>query len=254
MDIYFFFLVFLRVSGIFVLSPVFGRRNIPNMLKVALCMSISYIFVGVFQPVVGSTPHAVPEYALLCVKELLIGLSMGYMAIIFFNVANTAGQIIDVHIGFGLAQLYDPENFQSVPVMSSLLNLALLLYFFGANGHLMLLKILYVTFERIPPGSMIFRPEAAIVIGEAFALAFAMAVSIALPVIAAEFIVEAAFGIIIRAVPQMNIFIAGIPVKIFVGLVVMALTAVFYSGYAITVFDRMYAGIDKVLGRMVPQL
>jgi flagellar biosynthesis protein FliR len=247
-------LLFLRVSGLFALSPVLGRSNVPAMAKIGLSLLLSFIFLAAY-PVSSAPPidsSNLIAFALLCVKELLIGLVMGYMTTLFFDVVVMAGQIMDVQIGFGMAQIYDPGMQTSVSLVGELLNYGLLLYFLAMGGHLTLIRILYFSFQTIPVGQVVLAPGIADVCINAFGMAVSMAVSLALPIMAAEVILEVVMGIMIRSVPQLNIFVVGLSVKILVGLFALALMIPFFSSYGDKIFESLFTFIQTALKGMIP--
>ena len=250
-QLYYGMLLFLRVTGLFVLSPIFGRKNVPNGAKVGLALLLSYIFLSAYPPASPVFTGNVADYALLCVKELSIGLIMGFMTILFFDVASMAGQVMDVQIGFGMAQIFDPETRNQVSLVSSLLNYTLLLYFIVVDGHLTLIKILYFSFDKIPVGQVLLPQSIALVCIQAMSMAFSMAITVALPIIAAELILEVVLGILIRTVPQLNIFVVGISVKIFVGLLVLVLFIPAFASYGDKIFETLYTWVQAALERMV---
>jgi flagellar biosynthetic protein FliR len=247
-------LLFLRMTGLFALSPVFGRQNVPAAVKIGLSLLLSYIFLAAYPPdaAFAVSDANLLEYVLLCVKELLVGLVIGYMTTLFFNIVLMAGQVMDVQIGFGMAQIFDPGTHSQVSLVGGFLSYGLLLYFFALNGHHALLKILYFSFEKIPVGHVVLRPEIAGTCLKAFAMAVSMAVSVALPVIAAEIILEVVMGIMIRSVPQLNIFVVGLSVKILAGLFALLLLVPFFASYGDRIFEEMFSFINTALERMIP--
>lgn len=251
-QLYYGLLLFLRVTGLFILSPVFGRRNLPNMAKAGLALLLSYIFIHTYPAPAGSVfPGNAGNYALLCVKELSIGLIMGYLTTVFFDVATMAGQLMDVQIGFGMAQIYDPQTQNQVSLVSSLLNYALLLLFFLANGHHALIRILGFTFEKIPVGQVLLGQDLALMVAQAVGLAFSMAVTVALPIVAAELVLEVVLAILTRSVPQLNVFVVGISVKLVAGLLALVLFIPAFASYGDRVFETFYMTLTSVVGRMV---
>jgi flagellar biosynthetic protein FliR len=249
-------LLFLRVTGLFALSPVLGRRNVPAAVKIGLSLLISYIFLAVYppQPAAAMTLSAenLLPYVLLAIKELLIGLVIGYMTTLFFDVVMMAGQVMDVQIGFGMAQIFDPDMQAQVSFVGSFLNYGLLLYFFAVNGHHALIKIMYLSFGQIPVGQVALQTNIVDVCIKAFSIAVSMAMSVALPIIAAEIILEVVMGIMIRSVPQLNIFVVGLSVKIIAGLFALMLLMPFFAAYGDKIFAALFTWIDAALKGMIP--
>jgi flagellar biosynthetic protein FliR len=249
-------LLLLRVTGLFALSPILGRRNVPAMVKIGLSLLISYIFLMAY-PVSAAPPIDASNlvwYALLCIKELLVGLVIGYMTTLFFDVVLMAGQIMDVQIGFGMAQIFDPEMQTQVSLVGDFLNYGLLLYFLAVNGHHTLIRIMYYSLEKMPVGQLVLRADIANICIKAFSTAVSMAISVALPIIAAEVILEVIMGIMIRTVPQLNIFVVGLSVKILVGLLALVLLIPFFAAYGDKIFEALFMWIQTALERMMPAL
>lgn len=246
----YFILMFLRISGLLVSSPIFGRRNLPNMLKIALCMLVTYITFAA-NPT-GSVVYAnVAGFILLCIMELLFGLAMGFVTTLFFSLTQTAGQVMDMQMGFGMVNVFDVQSNISVPVTGNLLNAVMLITFFGVNGHLRLIHIITSTFGHIPVGGVSLNPVIGLVALEVFALAFLLAVNVAMPLIASGLLGEVAMGFLVRAIPQMNVFVVGIPIKIAIGFLMLLLILPVFVYFTDTLFNQMFVSIDKMIAGLV---
>lgn len=244
-------LLFLRVSALIFSSPIFGRNNVPRVAKLGLCFALTYVF---FMAVPQAEPLAYNDdiffFLLLCVKELLLGLVMGYVLNLFFTLAFTAGQIIDMHMGFGMVNVFDPQSNLNIPVTGNFLNIILLIVFFVINGHYKLVELLYHTVVQIPIGSTVFSASIATVAIELFVKAFLLAIYVALPMIGAGLLSEACLGILIRAMPQMNAFAIGMPLKVILGFIVLAIILPIYVGFTDVIFDSMFAGLDNMFAAL----
>lgn len=244
-------LVFIRVTGLFLITPVFGRKNIPARLKIGFSLILTYIFIQVFPPETLVEMDNLLIYAVLCIKELIIGLVLAYITIVFFSITTTAGHMIDTQMGLGLSGIFDPQSGTQVSPTGALLNLLMLIYFFSFNGHHMLLKIMYITFRKIPVGSFQINLSFINVIIETFILTFALSLSLMMPIIATALLIEIGLGIICRTVPQLNAFIVGIPVKILLGFIVLFLMQPFYVEFCSGVFERMYDSVNMVFEELI---
>lgn len=240
-------LLFLRVSGIILPSPVFGRRGIPSVIKLSFSIFLGGLFLFAFPapPVDMDFPNTL-SYILACAKELMFGLSIGFVTTIFYDLVYSAGQLIDMQIGFGIVSVYDIQNNSQVPVIGNLLNIILLIVFFCVDGHLKLIAILYATFEQIPVGHVILSSGLALAMTKAFSLSFVLAVMVAMPSLASGLILEVAMGVLIRSVPQMNMFVIGIPIKTLVGLIVLLVTIPTFISFSDTIFTEMFQAMDTV--------
>jgi flagellar biosynthetic protein FliR len=235
------FLLFIRISGLLISSPIFGRKNVPNAAKIGFCGVLTLVFMtGIPAPETYPVFDSLPQYTLICIRELLFGVAMGFVLTAVFNLTMTAGAIMDYQIGYSMASMYDYQNNTQTPITGNLLNILMLLLFFAYDGHLKLIEVLYRTCEAVPVGTAVAAPNIVWAATEVMASTFVMSVMVAMPVIAAGLMIEFALGAIIRTVPQMNMFVVGIPVKIIVGLTVLILTLVIFTDFTKEIFDRAF--------------
>ena len=246
LNIDFFILMFVRVTALIVSSPIFGRKNIPNKLKILFCLIVTYaIFTSVGQA--GTVVYSgIFEFAMLVIKEMLFGLALGYVTTLFFSIVQTAGQTMDMQMGFGMVNVFDVQNNINIPATGNFFTIVMLITFFTVDGHLMLIKILASTFAFIPVGGVVLNPEIGLVALNVFTLAFLLAVKVAMPMIAAGLLGEVIMGIIVKAIPQMNIFVVGIPLKIMLGLLMLLIIIPVFVHFCDTIFDQMFLSIEKV--------
>ena len=217
----YFVLVLFRVGGLVFTSPVFGRTQVPTKVKIGLSAALGYLLFVLLPPSAQLEYNSLLEFALICISELLIGIALAFVTNIFFALNFVAGQLIDMQIGFGIVNVYDPQNNTQIPMMGNLLNLIMLIVFFAVNGHYRLVQIVYIAADKLPVGNLVFSPNIGMVALEIFSMSFLLGVMVALPVIASALIIEIGFGALIRTVPQINMFVIGIPAKLLVGLIVM---------------------------------
>lgn len=240
-------LLFLRVGGILMGSPVFGRKNVPNVSKIGFCAVLTLLFLlSAPAPEVYPAYGGVMEYVLLCLRELLFGAAMGFVLTAMFGVALTAGSIIDYQIGYSMASVYDAQSNAQAPLSGSLLNLMLLLLFFSMDGHLRLIEILGRTLGAVPVGRAAAAPEILWVAAEVVSKSFLLSLMVAMPVLAAGLMMETALGAMIRTVPQMNMFVVGIPLKIVVGLLVLALTLTVFADFSKVIFTQAFTYVGRM--------
>lgn len=247
-----FMLILLRVAGIFAITPLFGRKNMVSMAKVTLCVLISYILLPIVsQNYIEQTGNTI-SYGLLCSKEILVGLCIGFITVIFLNAVIFAGQIIDVQMGFGMAQIFDPSTNTQIPITAQLLNTVLLLALLVTNGHLVIIQLFARSYEFIPVGQAVFSPQLAMFFLDLFSTMLVLGVKIAMPLIASAMIAEICFGIIVRSVPQMNIFVVGMPLKVILGMLTLGLMIPVYLAMTNTIFDSMFLAIENLFRGMSP--
>lgn len=244
-------LLLIRVSGMTLSSPVFGRQNIPAAAKISYSLALAYFFFTVLPQPAPFQYGSLLTYALLCAKELFIGLIMGYLLTLFFSVAFTAGQIVDMQMGFGMANVFDQQSNASIPMIGNLLNVMMMLIFISVGGFERLLSILRLTLLHIPVGGVTVSGGIAWVIASLFAEAFLLGLRMALPVVISGLLGEAAMGMLVRTVPQMNVFVIGLPLKVVLGFVVLLMVLPVYSSLMGTVFDSMFAGMERAFAALI---
>lgn len=239
-------LLLIRVSALVIASPIFGRVNIPNIAKIGLVATLTYMFFFYYPPVSEISYTSLFGFALICMGEALIGITLAFITNMFFALTFTAGQMIDMQIGFGIVNVYDAQNNTQIPMMGNLLNIILLMVFFGVNGHHRLIEILYLTFDRLPVGNLGFDPNIGITVVEIFAMSFMLGVMVALPIIASGIVLEFAFGMLMRTVPQLNMFVVGIPIKMLLGFLMVFMLIPVFVNFSDTIFTEMFNGVEKM--------
>jgi flagellar biosynthetic protein FliR len=247
-----FLLVLVRMTGLFVVAPIFGRRNIPAYMKIGFSFFISLILVNTTVIQAAQYDDNLLSYALLVIKEFMVGLTMGFIAYITYTAIYIAGEVIDMQIGFGVVNVMDPMSNIQVPVTSNVYFIISMLVLLSINGHHMLIKSLYDSYKSLPPGLAEFDADMSDSLMNLFGTVFATGFKIAAPVVAAIFIADVALGIISKMVPQMNIFVIGMPLKIIVGLVILAITIPVFVSVMEYVFGLMDTGISDYLKELVP--
>ena len=150
--------------------------------------------------------------------ELMVGAVMGLSIMLAFAAFSVAGALLDVQIGYGIAQVLDPVTRRQIPILTSAFNQIAVVVFFLVNGHHALMRGLVYSLERFPPGRPWPFAYAMAPIVKQVAGMFTLGFALAAPVVFCILLVEVGLGVLARNLPQMNMFAMGIPVKIIVGL------------------------------------
>lgn len=245
-----FILMLIRVSALLVSSPIFGRKMLPNILKTCFCVVVTYVLFAANMDAELPEYRGLAEFGMLCVKELLFGMVLGFTTTMFFSAVQVSGQYIDMQMGFGMVNVLDAQNNASVPITGNLLHIVLIITFFGVNGHLKLIYIIESTLTQIPIGTVGLDPAIGTTALEVFIMAFLLAVHVAFPLIASGLLGEVAMGFIVRAVPQVNVFVVGIPLKIVLGFVMLILLLPVYVNFTDVIFDRMFESVNTMMMRL----
>lgn len=211
-----------RIAGVFVSMPVFGHRGVPVAVRAGAILLTSLVLLPMVAPPPAGMPSELPPYAAMFAREVVFGLAMGFVVALVFAAAEMAGQLLDVEMGFSMVNVIDPVFGQALPVIGNLFNLLAMLLFLLVDGHHTVLAALLESFRRVPPG-LGGIGDAGLRIGlEEAAWVFMTAVKIAAPVLGVLFLTSVVLGLVAKAAPQLNIFVVGLPVKMAVGFIGIA--------------------------------
>jgi flagellar biosynthetic protein FliR len=229
-----FLLLFVRMSGLLLFNPFLGRKSVPAAVKGGLALLLALPAAALYTgPDV--TVSGVPELMLFSVKELLIGFLAGMVLELFLSAVLIAGDLADLQLGIGMAKVYDPAANASIPISASFYNLLFTTLFFLADGHLSFIRMMFYSVHMLPPGPALFGEEAFAYVVSLFGSILVLALKIAMPMIGVEVLAEFGLGILMRTVPQINVFVVGLQLKLLIGLVLFSLLV---PGLA-HVFDAM---------------
>ncbi|HZO91197.1 MAG TPA: flagellar biosynthetic protein FliR [Chthonomonadaceae bacterium] len=222
-DFYTFLLVFSRVGGLVVTAPLLGNRMIPRSVKAGFMLFFSFALTPLVIPKTGSVPTHALLLAADLAKNAVFGLALGYLARALFSAVEIAGAFIDTQMGFGLINLFNPFTDYPNSVLSVFqIQLATTLYVL-ANGHLALLGALAESFNALPPSAAVATGATGLAAVPVIKMMFVLGFRLALPAAGVLLLVDVAFGLVARLVPQVNVFMVGTPAKILIGLATVAL-------------------------------
>jgi len=225
-----FFLVLARVSPLFILAPLFSSKQVPARARGVLAVALTFGLTSVISRHAKIDLDTLP-YALLILKELLVGLAFAYGLSALFAAVQAAGSLLDTLIGFSFGSLIDPVTGNQSTVISNMYALFGAAIFVAIDGDAYVIQGLARTYDAVPLdrapaiGTLVQGAQAA------FSGIFVSAFEIAAPVLVALVITDAAFGVVSRVVPQLNIFSTGFPAKMIVGLTLIGVSLPFVSGF-----------------------
>ncbi len=248
-----FLLVFLRMTGLIVIAPLFSNRIFPMQLRIWLGFFLALlIFPLAWQSAAAggfARLFAHPLSLLLAAGgELALGWLIGWVASVIVLAGEFAGHLIGQEIGLSLAEVFDPVSEQLGTPTTQLFFLISALVFFACGGHHLVVLSLAGSFEAAPPGIFPCGPATGMFLandlgGDVWALGLRMA----LPVILALVLVTVALGLLARAVPEMNVFIVGLGVRVLFGLIATIAILPFVAD----LLGGLVAATESNLGRLV---
>lgn len=249
-DVIAFTLILMRSAGIFLTAPVFASRNIPVTVKASWVLLITFLIF----PVVNFTPETLPGIGLplgiAVVRELLIGFSIGLGASLMLTGIQLAGQIVDIQMGLGMVNIIDPVTSTQISVMGQYFYLIATLVFLVVDGHHVLIRAVVESFGIIPLGQAHFSVALGTKMMDVFGQIFFIAFRVGAPIIGALFITNMALGVVARTVPQMNVFIVGMPLNLAVGFLMTAVSMSFFVYVVQGLFKGMYRDVAIIIQTM----
>ena len=211
-----FLLIFLRMSGCILQNPIFGRKNVPVIFRIALSVALT-VFTYPYVPVQTVQIHSALVFTVCAVKEFLIGFLVSLLMQMTQSVIIMAGEQMDMQIGISMSKIYDPQSNISMPLSASLMNAMFMLIFFLTNSHLTLMQFFVKLGSAVPYGDA---PLPANLFGKmvsCFGVMLIYSAKLCLPMIAVETVSEIGVGILMTAVPQIDIFTIEIQIKLIIG-------------------------------------
>jgi len=241
-----FFLVLARVSPLFLLAPLFSSKMVParvrGIVAVALAIGLS--------PVVAAGTHLptdVMGIGSLLAKEALVGSAFAYALAATFAALAVAGSFLDTTIGFSYGGLVDPVNGNQSAVLSTAYSMIGLMVFIAIGGDAWVIKGMARTYDVV---DLTQYPSLAHIVhgaSGAFIQVFTSALEVAGPVLLALILTDAAFGMVTRVVPTLNVFQVGIPAKVVIGLLLIGASMPFVAGW---IGDQLQADVGAALNTL----
>jgi flagellar biosynthetic protein FliR len=216
-------LIFARLAGVVFLFPYFNWPGIPVVLRVWIALMLAGLIYLSLPKEALVTPAGSLEAGLLLVKEAAVGLALGFLIVLCFSVFIKAGQMMDLEAGLTLSAVFNPQIGGQVTLLGRFYYLLVLVYYLAIDGHHLFLAAIAESYRLIPLASGFLAQELAGGMGQLFAHLFTLAFQIAAPVIVVLLIMDLALGLIAKTVPQVHVFVEGLPLKIALTLVILGL-------------------------------
>jgi len=243
-----FLLVLCRITAFFVTAPLLSMRSVPAQFRIGIAF---FMALFTFMSINVEFMQIDAAYILMVLREVLIGILLGFVAYLFFAVVQVSGSFVDMQMGFGIANVIDPMTGTQSPLIGNLKFMLAILLFLALDGHHYLLTAIMNSYEWVPLDNAFFNRiyEGSIstflikTLGTMFVLAFQMTA----PMIVAFFLVDVGLGMLARSAPQFNVFILGLPLKNMIGFIVML---VMVPGF-LYLFQQLFSQLFDAVGQLL---
>jgi flagellar biosynthetic protein FliR len=246
-----FFASLMRVGGLFMIIPIFGDSTIPPMVKIFLSFTINMVVfpIAAARGLGPAMAAANSDFGItvLIVKEAVVGLTLGFVAKIFFDGLTFAFGHIGNQMGFNMASAYDHHTEANMPVISHMIMIFATMLFLALNGHHMFLKALVQSYQVVPIGGLVISKSLVGYVLETSAQVFWIAAKLSAPMALMIFLINCAFGIVAKAVPQINVFVVSFTINILAGFLVISLSLPVFGTNMAEVFQQMAQRMDNLM-------
>jgi len=217
-----FMLVLVRTAGVVMVAPMFGAASVPVMIKAAFALMLSLMLSPL---VAGEAPAlaGVAAYVVVVIRELIVGLAMGFTAMLAFGTFQVAGEFVGRQMGFAMGEMVDPLYEEQTSIFSTFHHTLAMLLFLAINGHHWFLQALCGSFRSIPLGGCGLPASVTGGMVQRFVEVFVGGLKMSAPAVCVLLLVTVGLGLLARAAPLLNMLMISISVRIAVGLVLVGM-------------------------------
>ncbi|MDW7651479.1 MAG: flagellar biosynthetic protein FliR [Bacillota bacterium] len=241
------FLIFVRLSAIIAVLPFFAWRGVPNLAKVGFAALFSYLLYLVHGPFTAELPEHFFNYILAVGSEALFGMTIGFLVLLLFTAVRIAGQMVDLQSGLMSASLLDPQFGDQVTIYGQFYYMFAVVFYLSVNGHHLLFLALARSVNLVAPGGVVFSPQLIPQFMQFIFQMFIIAFQLAAPVVAVLVFSDLVLGLLSKTVPQIHVFMVGMPLKAGVALFITFLIFPYFAQVLETVFGRLQQDITLLL-------
>ena len=242
-----FLYITVRMAGFILFTPFFGRSNVPNTFKAGFTLVLAVTASGIYTGEVLPMPVTLMEFAVRLILELGVGFLVGVVMNLFLFVPSYVGHIMDEQMGMAMAQTYDPSFQGQATPASNVLNIFSILIFFSANGHHTLLRLMLDSGGVVPFGTAALGSEAAEKVAALFIDCTLLSMKLCLPILGAELMGQVGMGVLMKAIPQINVFAINIELKVIIGLAMLYFLLAPISEFLLTMENTMLLEVEKAI-------
>ncbi len=216
-----------RFSGL-IFAPVFNAKNLPSVWKIFLIIILSFFAWGMGTSQAYVTPENTVAYMLVLASEITLGFLMALVMQFVFAAIQLAGEIIDIQMGLGIMNVLDPLSGLQTPLVGNFKFILAMLVYLQVDGHHLFIQAIMDSYRLIPIGHLAFPGVMQSYLLSLFGGIFVIALKLCMPVIGSLLVTDIILGIMSRTIPQMNVFMVGMPTKILLGFGIMLATMPLY--------------------------
>ena len=238
-----FVLILIRLASFVFAAPFFNTANVPNRFKIGFSFALSIIVYSINLDMTVQYNNMM-DFCIIVVQEVIVGVLLGAVSSFAVQIIQFSGKMIDMDIGISMAQIYDPTTRMQVGIMGNLYYYMMMLLLIISGMHQYLVAAIIETYKVIPIGGVKFGAGIYTAIISFMSDFFVIGFRIALPVFSAILMLNCVLAILAKVSPQMNMFVVGMQLKIFVGIFVILFTISMLpsvSDFILDEIERLFA-------------
>ncbi|MFB9240279.1 flagellar biosynthetic protein FliR [Massilia antarctica] len=240
------FLLWLRIGTLFIMMPMFTGLDKFVVLRVLFTLALSVVMAPQLGTAGVAAPMSMAALVGAALSEVAVGATLGFGALAAFGAFSVAGKILDIQSGFGIGSVFDPVTRTGSPLFAMMLNMLGVTVFFSVDGHHALMRGIAFSVSQVAPGAGLGSWPIDAVIRQ-FGLMFSLGVTVIAPVMFCLVLIEVGFAMTSRVLPQMNVFVVSIPVKIVAALAMLAMTITTVGASMGRIYAAIFSYWEQVL-------
>lgn len=239
--------IVVRIMGAIAFAPIFGNIQVSRRARLFIGLALAFTVVSI-HPYVPLPYTTFLGYTALLIKELVVGLTLGFMSNITLSIVSMAGQFIDREMGFSMVSNFDQNFNTETTITAEFYNMLVMVIMLCSNMHYFIISALSDSFSLIPLGHVTIDSGSLFdTMIEYITNYFIIAIRISLPVLIAIMLLNVVLGVLAKTAPQMNMFVVGIQLKIFTGFAVLFITLSLLPNVTEFIYNQMQKVVMNVL-------
>ena len=245
-----FIIIFVRVIAVIAFLPIIEETRMPRIALSGLALGIALpVFFKTDVTMTYYEPNLV-SYSVLLIKEMIVGLILGFVVKLFFQVYPFVGSLLSMQGGLSMSVVMDPTSGMQATQIGRLYNLGLAAIFIQSGGYHWFIQTLVESFNLIPIGKAIFSNNMVMGMVETMKVYFELGLKLSMPIVGVILVVDFAMGILARTVPQMNMFVIGIPIKMIILFILLIMMINVTSQFNQMIIEALVQTINDVIAGM----
>jgi flagellar biosynthetic protein FliR len=245
-NLYALLLVFARLGSALMLMPGFGSNFTPARVRLFLALGISLVAAPIVRESLPPEPQSAVDLAVLLGGEVIIGLFLGTLSLLFMSVMETAGLIIAQQMGLSNSYIFNPASSEQGSLPGTLLSLSAVVVLFVTDLHHMLITALINSYQVFHVGNIVSFGDMSDSIAKLVAECFMLSMQLATPFMIVSLLLFFAFGLLGRLLPQIQVFFLTLPLQTGVGLSIFAIVIPVMFRYWLSAYQAWFSAIGLV--------